>query len=181
VVIALVSSVVVAQRSGGWRGGGATQGVAASHGVSGSYSMARASRGGSHYRGGRNYGGSRSYGGGRYGSSGRYYGSRQYRGHSHSSVHLGFVFSSPLWYGPYYPYAYPYYPYSYDPYPYYPPAVVVPQAPQVYIERENADVAREASSPYWYYCRESNLYYPYARECAGQWEQVPAKPQSAER
>ena len=112
-------------------------------------------------------------------------------------MYLGFT--GPLWYGAYgYPYAYPYYPnayryyapyaysgyyYSYGPdsYPYYPPAGVVSEEPAVYVERTRPKVARGQPSEYWHYCRESNLYYPYARECAGQWEQVPTQPQSVER
>jgi hypothetical protein len=96
------------------------------------------------------------------------------RGHSHSHGHasFGFYFGGPLWYpGPaYYPYSYPYYP---------APAVVVPPAPRVYIERDDQPLtaAPSPSSPYWYYCRESEMYYPYARECSIGWERVPARPQ----
>lgn len=93
--------------------------------------------------------------------------------HTHGSrLHLGFVFGGPLWYPP--PvYSYPY-PYVYA----YPPAIVVPPAPRVYIERDDR-VARESRDPgYWYYCRESETYYPYVKECAGPWERVPARPES---
>ncbi|MCC6534688.1 MAG: hypothetical protein IT531_19235 [Burkholderiales bacterium] len=101
---------------------------------------------------------------------GRYYG----HGHSHSRVHLGFVFGAPLWYpGPAY---YPPYPYSYS-YPAYPPAVIVPPAPRVYIERDEAMVAQENAPGYWYYCRDSQTYYPYVKQCATPWERVPAAPQ----
>lgn len=88
-----------------------------------------------------------------------------------SRLHLGFVFGGPLWYpAPVYPYPYYYYPY--------PPAIVVPPAPRVYIERDDR-VAQESREPgYWYYCRESNAYYPYVKECAGPWERVPARPES---
>jgi len=89
------------------------------------------------------------------------------------------TFGGPLWYGPgYYPYRY-YYPYAYPyPYPYYyPPAVVMPSEPRVYIERDDQATADAQTSPYWYYCRESDTYYPYVKECAGQWERVPARPQ----
>ena len=98
-------------------------------------------------------------------------------GHGHSStLSLGFAFGGPLWYpGPVfssyaYPYAYPY------PYAYSPPIVVSP-APRVYIEREER-VARESSPGYWYYCRESETYYPYVKECAQPWERVPAQPRN---
>lgn len=91
----------------------------------------------------------------------------RHRGHRHSDVSVGFVFGGPffgppLWYPPVYAY---------------PPAVVVPPAPRVYIEREPAVVLRESDPGYWYYCRESNIYYPYVKECAGPWERVPARPQ----
>jgi hypothetical protein len=103
----------------------------------------------------------------------QFYGHGYGHGHSHrhsrSSLHLGFVFGGPLWY----PGA------AYYPYPAYPPAVIIPPAPRVYVERDDQPMAYEqTSSPYWYYCRESDLYYPYAKECAGQWEHVPARPQT---
>ncbi len=89
-----------------------------------------------------------------------------HRHHSHSGLSLGFVFGGPLWY-PAPAYSYPYA---------YPPAVVVNPAPRLYIERDDPAIARESSPGYWYYCRESNVYYPYVKECAGSWERVPAQP-----
>lgn len=88
-------------------------------------------------------------------------------------VDLGFVAGAPLWYpGPVFSYPYPY------PYPYaYPPAIVVPPAPRVYIERD-ARVTQESAPGYWYYCRESNTYYPYVKECGQPWERVPAQPRN---
>jgi hypothetical protein len=104
--------------------------------------------------------------GGRRGHRGHY---NNYHGHG-SSLHLGFVFGAPLWYpAPVYP------AYSY-PYAYSPPIVVAP-APRVYIERED-QVARESAPGYWYYCRESDTYYPYVKECAQPWERVPAQPRN---
>lgn len=93
--------------------------------------------------------------------------------HNHGGrVHFGLTLGAPLWYpGPYYSYPYPY-PYTY------PAPVVVQPAPRVYVERD--DVAglpsAPSTSPYWYYCRDSNTYYPYVRECASPWERVPAAP-----
>jgi hypothetical protein len=101
-------------------------------------------------------------------------GRRGHHHHSHgSSVRFGFVFGGPLWYpGSLYSY-----PYSY-PYPYaYPPTVIVPSEPRVYIERDDR-VAQQNSPGYWYYCRESNTYYPYVKECAEPWERVPAQPRN---
>jgi hypothetical protein len=132
-------------------------------GVSLDTSAQRSGGGGRHYSGG---GGGRHYSGG---GGGHYYGYRGgHHGHSHSSVGIGFVFGGPLWYG----YGWPgYYPYYSQPYYYgYPAAVSVPP---VYIER-GQEVAAE--SPYWYYCRESDTYYPYVRQCSGDWERVPAQP-----
>ena len=81
-------------------------------------------------------------------------------------VGLGFHFGVPLyggwgWYGP--P-AYYYYP---------PPAYVQPPAPAVYVER--GDVVPEGPGT-WYFCRESNTYYPYVKQCPGGWTRVPAQP-----
>jgi hypothetical protein len=187
--VAVMASDVWAQRGGGSRGGSG-QGAGFSHGGGGHRGGSHHGWGGSH----RGWSGNHHGGGGRYGHGGHHHG-----GHSHSSVHLGFT--SPLWYGAYsypyayssypyayaypysYPYAYPRYSYSYGSYPYadYPPGGVVSEEPDAYIVRTNPDRARRSSSEYWHYCRESNLYYPYARECAGQWEQVPTQPQSAPR
>ena len=96
-----------------------------------------------------------------------------HRHHFGSGLALGLVLGAPLWYpAPAYPYPYSY-PYAYP----YPPAVVVNPAPRVYVEREDQPLAQSAPG-YWYYCRESNVYYPYVRECAGPWERVPAAPQT---
>ena len=111
--------------------------------------------------------------GGHGGHGGHHHG---HGGHHHSGVSLGFVFGGPLWYPApayAYPYAYPY-GYSYS----YPPAVAVNPAPRVYIERDQEVIARTSAPGYWYYCRESNVYYPHAKECAGPWERVPARPQT---
>jgi hypothetical protein len=98
-----------------------------------------------------------------------------YRGHYHhhggSHLSLGFVFGGPLWYpGPVFSYPYPY-PYEYA------PAIVVPPAPRVYIERDDR-IAQESAPGYWYYCRDLNTYYPYVKECAQPWERVPAQPRN---
>lgn len=97
---------------------------------------------------------------------------RGHRHHHHGSrVHFGITLGAPLWYpGPYY---YPYPVYSY------PAPVIVQPAPRVYVERDDAAFLQDsapAASPYWYYCRDTNTYYPYVRECASPWERVPARP-----
>ena len=97
--------------------------------------------------------------------------------HGHSNVRFGLFVGGPaLWYpGPYYqPYYYPPY------YPYYPPAAFAPMSPPVYVEQ---DPQAPAASPpsataqgYWYYCAESQAYYPYVNQCAGQWQRVAPQP-----
>jgi hypothetical protein len=78
--------------------------------------------------------------------------------HGHVGVWIG---PGPYWWGPpYSPYYYPYY------YP--PPAVVVTQPSPV--------VQVPAPTMYWYYCRQSNAYYPDVADCPGGWEQVSPQP-----
>ena len=89
------------------------------------------------------------------------------RHHHHGRLHLGFHFGLPLaWHSPWY-----YYP---PPVHYYPaPVVVQPASPPVYVER--SDVVPEGTAS-WYFCRESNAYYPYVKQCPGGWQRVPAQP-----
>ena len=92
--------------------------------------------------------------------------------HHHHRGHVGIWFGAPLF--PYYsPYYYPRY--------YYPPTVVAPAAPPVYIEQGSAApvVAPGPSAPsaqtsgaFWYYCPDSRTYYPYVQSCATPWQQV---------
>jgi hypothetical protein len=90
-------------------------------------------------------------------------------GHRHGArVHLGFHFGAPLfWHHPWYYHPAPAY--------YYPaaPVVVQPPSPPVYVER--GDVVPEGPGT-WYFCRESNSYYPYVKQCPGGWTRVPAQP-----
>ncbi len=153
-IVADLNTAVAAERGGGGRSAGAPGGGG------GRGFAAPAGRGGG---GGHQYARSRGHSGG------------HSHGHSHSHWSLGLSFGAPFWYGPaYYPYYYPYpYPYPY----YYPPAVVVTPEPRVYVERDDRPSDSGQSSPWWYYCRESDMYYPYVKECAGQWERVPAQPQ----
>lgn len=92
-------------------------------------------------------------------------GGRHHHGHSHLS--LGFHFGVPLgWYSPWY--------YAPPPAYYYPaPVVVQPSSPPVYVER--SDVVPESAGT-WFFCRESNSYYPYVKQCPGGWQRVPAQP-----
>lgn len=87
--------------------------------------------------------------------------------HRHGHVSLGFHFGVPLgWYHPWHwgPPVY-YYPAA--------PVVVQPPAPTAFVER--SDVVPEGTAS-WYFCRESNGYYPYVKACPGGWERVPARP-----
>jgi len=97
-------------------------------------------------------------------------------------VSIGLHFGAPLYAHPHW-HARPYYrsyhrPYYAYPRAYaYPPVVVVPSAPPVYIERQPAPQVQAPTAGYWHYCAESNAYYPYVKECAGQWQLVPPSPQ----
>lgn len=87
--------------------------------------------------------------------------------HGRGRVTLGFHFGVPLgWYYPWY--------YAPPPVYYYPaPVTLQPPAPTVWVER--GDVVPEGTAS-WYFCRESNGYYPYVKQCPGGWERVPAQP-----
>jgi hypothetical protein len=83
--------------------------------------------------------------------------------HSHGPIlHFGFS-AGPIW----------------GPFPrYYAPVVVERVPPPVYIERQSDELspASPAQTGYWYYCSESQGYYPYVRECPGRWQKVPPRP-----
>lgn len=87
---------------------------------------------------------------------------------------------------PYY-YPYPAMPVVPAPYYYVPPAPVVvapPPEPDVYIERSQVAPAAQAPSSSggtWWYCARSKTYYPYVKECASGWQEVPANPPAPRR
>jgi hypothetical protein len=97
---------------------------------------------------------------------------------------FGVFIGAPLYYPA--PYYYPPY-YAPYPYPYYAPAPV-PAEPPAYIERSDsgapAYVEREEGAPpvrrraegSWYFCPESNAYYPYVKQCPGGWQRVAPRP-----
>ena len=92
----------------------------------------------------------------------------------HHRAHFGFYFGAPL----YYPSPYYYYP---PPAYYYPPPAYV--QPPVYVEQPAPPApAPQSSAPQqssdWYYCRDSQAYYPYVQNCASPWQRVPARPGS---
>jgi hypothetical protein len=89
--------------------------------------------------------------------------------------YFGFPYPYPYAYYGYYPfpysYGYPYYyPYAY-PYPYYDSYRYNP--PTVYVEQEQPF--------YWYFCQDSQTYYPYVTSCPGGWTKVIPTPPEAEK
>ena len=96
------------------------------------------------------------------------HGGGRYHHRSHTS--FGVFVGPPLFWG--YPYPYYYYPPAY----YYPPVIPAPAAPTVYIERPDARPAPERAQDYWYYCPESQAYYPYVKQCAKGWQRLPPRP-----
>ena len=103
---------------------------------------------------------------------------------------VGVYIGAPLHYSPWYyssPYSSPYYSPYYNPYynPYYypPTPVVVQQQPTVYIEQSppvagvpapsgTSGPQAQAQQPYWYYCQDTQTYYPHAQSCASPWQRV---------
>ena len=78
--------------------------------------------------------------------------------HGGPRVGIDFWVGGPFWWPPVYYYPRPY-----------PPVVVEEQAPLV--------VQPNAPQPYlWYYCRESQMYYPYVKECPAGWQPVTPTP-----
>lgn len=85
----------------------------------------------------------------------------RFRHHNHSS--FGVFIGAPLLLAPWYP-------------PYSPATVVVPASPPVYIERAQEATPVQEPQAFWYYCRESETYYPYTKECPGPWQRVVPQP-----
>jgi hypothetical protein len=121
------------------------------------------------------------------GHGGGYRGGYYRYGHSH--VRYGFALGWP-WY-PYYaaPYYYPpsyYSPYYDDPYArslfyFYPAPPATPDYLPQYTESGPTQAAPpgQGDSEWWYYyCAESNGFYPYVKECAAGWVRVPPRPPS---
>ncbi len=117
-----------------------------------------------------------------YGRVGVYVGPGPYWGPAYPRP---YYYPRPFYPGPYRSWSYYSWPYYSGPYlyadPYYSPApevVAPPPEPQVYIERGNS-VGEQVQTPgrqYWYFCRGSNRYYPYVKECPGGWQAVPPRP-----
>ncbi|RCS58250.1 hypothetical protein [Parvibium lacunae] len=106
--------------------------------------------------------------------------------HAHGRVgfYVGINAGHPAYYGGYgyRPYYQPYYwgPSYYAPIYYTPPVtttVIVPPEPTVYVQRPVERTAPPvATQQYWYFCRESQAYYPYVQQCTGPWQPVAAMP-----
>jgi len=96
-------------------------------------------------------------------SHGGHYGS-----HSRFGLYVGLPLLWPR--GAYYPGYYPGY-YGAAPYPY--TQVIVERQPQVYVQRETTTAAAApAGSDFWFFCPDSQTYYPYAQTCPSPWLQV---------
>ena len=164
----LVSGVTVMAASGG-RGGG-----------HGGYS-------GGHRSGGHSGHSSSGWHGGGHGGGHGWHGDGYWYGgwgwpYFGLGVAAGAILSYPYYSYPYYPYySYPYY----DPYVYapaYSPRVIYRQRGDAYTDEEGYSepaTTRSSSGGTWYYCRQSNAYYPYVKRCSGGWEKVPAIPPSS--
>ncbi len=111
--------------------------------------------------------------------------------HSHSHARVGVYIGAPIVFAPWWS-SRPYY--AYPPY-YYPPAPVivreqiVVREPLIYYdERGNpvppvraqaqaqpptqAQPSAESSTPTWFFCADSQSYYPYVQNCASPWQRV---------
>ena len=100
--------------------------------------------------------------GGDYHHSQGYFHGEHWGSHSRFGFYIGAPFIWPR---------FDYYPEYYRPVPYYPSTqVIVERQPQVYVQRETP--AAPATSNYWYYCPDSQTYYPYAQTCPSAWLQV---------
>ncbi|MDA1116469.1 MAG: hypothetical protein O2979_00360 [Proteobacteria bacterium] len=87
----------------------------------------------------------------------------------HPRVRIGVMFGAPFfWHAPWY-YGPPYYYYR-------DPAVAYRPEPQVYIEKDQVGQELDATQ-YWYFCPDSNTYYPYVKQCANPWHRVVPHPQ----
>lgn len=119
--------------------------------------------GGGFHSGGVHAGGGGFHSGAHAGGGG-WHGGHSFGHHGGGHVFFGssFAFGWPWWDPWYYPYGY-YAPYPY--YGYYGPPVVAQQAP-AYIQ------PGQEQPYYWYFCPDSQTYYPYVKTCPGGWSKV---------
>lgn len=91
-----------------------------------------------------------------------------YHHHPHSSVRLGVYVGDPWFY----------------PVPVFPPRVIMPAPvivtpPMVYVERPPVPAVTSGTilePGFWYYCTETQAYYPAVKECPGGWQKIPPRP-----
>lgn len=76
------------------------------------------------------------------------------------------------------PIFWPYWTYwHYPPYYYYYPREMVATDPVIYVEKGDGEpAASQDAAYYWYFCRDSNTYYPYVKQCASPWQRVVPQP-----
>ena len=86
--------------------------------------------------------------------------------HGGGRVRFGVLIGAPLWW----------HGYGWH-YPYYRERIVIERpGPTVYVEKD-PDGGERAPDQYWYYCPDSETYYPYVKECASPWHRVAPQPQ----
>ena len=95
---------------------------------------------------------------------------------------VGLAFGSPFWYGYGAPYYWPYYrPYYSYPYPVAAGYPAYAAGPAQYVEQAQPAPSAAAPAPaagYWYYCSDSEAYYPHVQQCAVPWQRVAPQPPS---
>ncbi len=101
-------------------------------------------------------------------------------GHSYGArIGVGIALGAPIYGLGYYSAPYYSYPYAYPAYAYPAPAYAYPgpaMAPAQYVQ-QGAPQAAPAPQQDWFFCPNSNAYYPYVRECPSGWQRVPSQPQ----
>ena len=61
--------------------------------------------------------------------------------------------------------------------PVYPPLVVGPPSQVVYVEQGAPQAGENPGDPqWWYYCANTQTYYPYVKQCASPWQRVTPQP-----
>ena len=130
--------------------------------------------------------GPRGVGGGYRGAGGGYYGGGYHRGGwggaaYHGGAWAGHRYGGGVWVGPGWggwgywgpgwgAWGIPLYTYPY----YQAPQVIIQEQPPVYIPQES----QQEEQGYWYYCKDSQTYYPYVKECPTGWMKVVPAPSS---
>ena len=97
---------------------------------------------------------------------------RHHGHHGHHGARVGVYIGVPFLFSPWY-YSRPYYD------PYYQP-VIVREQPVVYVEQQPAAAWEPAPAPqaqaqqqqFWYFCQDTQTYYPHAQNCATPWQRV---------